>query len=187
MHKKNIQSVKEQIYPIIIGIIFVIIGILLLHYFDLPIKSDNDVLNKIIDSVINFTSIIVGFIGVLVGILFSIRSSKLVTLLFRYNSRKKLKSYFKSAFICGMLLIFISIVMYARVEIALVFKDICSCISEALFIVWMFFIGNTMACCYRIINIMILILFSDDTENKLLEKYSISEQEKKELNDKYKR
>ncbi len=167
----------EKWIPIILGIIAFFI-IYKNDKFNLNISTDT--FDKLLDSIINFTSILIGFIGVLLGILFSIKNEDLVIKLFNHRSREKLKQYFVEAFIAGLFLISVSIVLYIRVDICILN------INTLLYSLWGGLIIYTILCGIRIIRIMILIVFNksiQDTEKK----DTMATDEKKQLQEKYKK
>ena len=177
--KNKILSFFETYYPVGMGAICCIISIFI--FKKVNVNLDVDEFDKVLDSVINFTSIVIGFIGVLIGILFSIRNSVLVDKLFKHKSREKLKKYFVESFISGVLLIVLSIIMYLRKNLIIGECDL----SVKLFNLWVGFIAYTLLCSYRIISIMILIVFHEDEIKSKQEE--LPEERKTDLDRKYSR
>ncbi len=189
--KKLITGRKiEKSYPQLFAVVFATLSIILIIKLNRDIIND-DILDKVIDAIINFTSILIGFVGVLIGILFSIRDEKVVERLFKSSAKEDLKKYFISAFFSGILLIIISIVMYLRAGIY--FKminiglnvTISTIFVGCIFTFWVACIGYTLGCSYRIIDIMLTILFNNEF-NDVKQSDSIESNIKNELHDIYK-
>lgn len=117
--------------------------------------------DKILDSTIVFSSIIVGFTGVLMGILFSISEKKLMRRFFSTRARKLLKAYFARNIISGMLLVVSSMLLYMRDYMTFETKLIIS-------YVWSVLLIYVFCSAYRIIAIIMHILFAsvDEDENQ---------------------
>ncbi|MCI8520598.1 MAG: hypothetical protein HFE51_10495 [Clostridia bacterium] len=178
--KKKILKVMEIYCPISIGIICFIISVFTIGKINVNVCTDT--FDKVLDSVINFTSIIIGFIGVLIGILFSIRNSKLVKRLFKHKSREKLKQYFIESFVSGAFLIVLSIIMYLRQNLIFGEYDLYTII----FNLWIGFTVYTALSSYRIISIMIVIVFNEEEEEDNKPK-ELPQPRKTELETKYER
>lgn len=139
---------------------------------------------RILDSTITLSSIIVGFVGVLLGLLFSIRNTEIVDLLFKKKSKNVLQSYFKSNILSGILLVLMSLILYlsdAITDISILAKHITHGI-------WGFLLIYTIASAYRIINIIMFILFCDEkNENKEPEPMKMDDKRKQDLKNRYSR
>lgn len=136
----------------------------------------NETYDKILDAMITFFSIMLGFVGVLIGILFSIRNTKLVKMLFAHKSREKLKWYFSEAFLSGFLFIILSVLMYAKNEVIFM---------NELVSFWVGLILYSLLCNCRIIKIIMNIVFFDE-EKQQEKKDKMDEFQKNKLMDKYK-
>lgn len=173
--KDKINAFIEVWLPLILLPISLLLYIEIDKKFNICIAYDIYV--KILDSMITFISIVLGFVGVLIGILFSIRNTHLVKQLFRYKSREKLKRFFNEALLSGLIFILISIVMYMKNEFTITKYFMPS--------LWVGFLSYTIACDIRIINIVMNIVFFDDSDSKS-EKDEMPKQEKENLRRKYK-
>lgn len=120
-------------------------------------------LNDLLNVVITFSSILIGFIGVLLGLLFSLRDSKIVEILFRYTTRYILKHYFMRTLISGTVVVGISILLYVR---NLINFDILSNITliDILGSLWLASLIHLVFATYILIDIIMYIVFSEDTE-----------------------
>lgn len=74
-------------------------------------------ISKILDAAITFSSIIVGFIGVLLAILFSLKDSTTIRRLFKTRAEGLLNRYFKESISSGFFLVAISSIMYLAEKI----------------------------------------------------------------------
>lgn len=152
--KDKICSWAERYLPIVLCVFFAVVYIVLSQWIHFDFKDA--AYDKILDATINFTSIIIGFIGVLIGIIFSIRDSGIVNYLLSKNGDKKLKRYFLSAIAAGIALIVISTILYLRNEI---FID---SVLRIFIAIWCGCMVYSIACYWRIISIMIQIIFLKD-------------------------
>lgn len=156
--KGNLGKFSEQAYPIVIAILsflFILCSLYGKENYNLLCKS---VYDKILDSVISFMSVSIGFVGVLLGILFSIQDSKLVQNLFKHKSRGLLRQYFVESFVSGMIVIILSIIMYLRNSMSDKMITIFSCLWVSV-VVW-----SCLSMC-RIILLMINIIFLKDKQD----------------------
>ena len=88
--KAKILKFIESWLPLFVGLICA--GVSLYIYQKINLFDDN--FDKLLDAIINFDSITIGFIGVLLGVLFSIRNTTLIEILFKHRTRDLLKKYF---------------------------------------------------------------------------------------------
>lgn len=113
---------------------------------------------NVLNSTITWTSVLLGFLGVLLGILFSLQNTEMVQILFKHATRNTLKRYFCEGLLSGIFLVLISMVLFI-IE------------HHALFSLWVGTVLYSLASAYRIISLMMQILFSpkislDGSENK---------------------
>ena len=183
---KNGKELKKKVYwffenygPIICGIVAGISVIWIKFSFDIA-KSSAE---KVLDATITFSSILVGFVGVLLGILFSIRHSETVSLLFESKNKEVLKGYFKRTIISGLLLVFASLFSYVN---SCIIDNVLA--KKALYAVWGFLLMYTLTSTYRIIHIIMHILFSDNVnQNAKPESLSMGEQERNDLKETFRK
>lgn len=108
--------------------------------------------DKVLDGSITFSSIVVGFLAALLGILISIRDTEIVKEIFRQNEIGTLKYYFNEALILGFLTVILSGVLHViRENILLSVTIVFNVWSVVLF--W--FIAST----YRIVHLLMNIFF----------------------------
>ena len=143
-----------------------------------------EVFYRVLDAATVFSSITVGFMGALLGILYSMSNTDLIQGLFEYREDKKLlKSYFFRCIIAGILLAAVSTILYLKNYIHLVLLIV-------IILLWGFLLVYTFTCTYRILNIMLHIIFvenknkierpmpmkqSDEKREELKEKFSSTE------------
>jgi hypothetical protein len=160
----------EEIYPIIGGALGFIISVFLIGNC-IPEEFD-----KILDASINFSSILTGFVGALIAILFSIKDTELMKYLFKYKKKNVLLHYFKNTVLSGIIIVIFSAILYLRnnlININIVKFSIS---------VWIFLIIYFILASYRIIDIMMIIIFKDpnSTQNRT-ESDKISSHDDEEL------
>nr|WP_307991420.1 hypothetical protein [uncultured Niameybacter sp.] len=152
----NRSNFFEKSGPILVAIItFICTVIISTRGFMVGIDQ---YLNDLLNAVITLSSILIGFIGVLLGLLFSLRNSKIVELLFQYTTKEILKSYFKRAILSGTIIVGISILLYVR---ELINFNILTCITvvDILGSLWCANLVHLMLATYILIDIIMHIVF----------------------------
>lgn len=151
MKKEKFFYFLERGGPELIGIVGGIIILIIMTEYGLGSNFE-----KILDSAIVFSSIIVGFMGALLGILYSMSDTRLLQRLFEYREcRGLLKSYFARCITSGIVLVAITIALYLKSYFFL------TALVGAI-LIWGFLLTYTFACTYRIMNIMLHIIFLED-------------------------
>ncbi len=140
--------------PTSISLLLAIVAIII--YIRVDVKGE---FNEILQAAIVFASIIIGFTGVLMSILYSLSDRKAMEEFMSTAEYQLLKSYFKKCVFVGLLLVFISMALFIRHTYPNYFVIIL--------FVWVFLLGYTFTGFYRIIQIIFSIAFTnDDLENK---------------------
>jgi len=156
----------ERHYPWVGGLIFTIF--LYLLQFRPNLKG----YEKVLDGVITFTSIVVGFLSALLAVILSISKSRVMKHLYEYlekyddedveKGRKVFIGFFKQTFISGFLAVLISIWMYLIKEISPI-----PVYGIIVFLGWMFTVLFFVLTSFRIINILMITLFKVmESDNK---------------------
>lgn len=152
----------EAYGPRVLAFMAIILSVLVDCYYIVDINS----LNNLITAVITATSIIVGFIGVLAGIIATIRDESNFQIFLNINNgafRKRLERYFIKAILSASMVIIISFLLY--------FKNIVCEFHEYLFhfigFIWIGLVAYMGASSLRIILFIIQILFSDRSNNSV--------------------
>lgn len=137
-------------YPLIVAIIILWLSIKLNFTYDL--KN----FDKVLDGAITFSSIIVGFLGALLGILVSIKDSKIVQAIFETNERYTLKYFFNENFIIGLLVVIVSCIMQVLREYQTIWSSI-------FFYSWIVLFSWFLPSTYRIVNILMSVFFKTNS------------------------
>ena len=181
MEKDDKRSwIIENFYPLVISIIISVACSVVFR----NIKIEDDV-NSILSAVLNFTAIIIGFLGVVISILFGSPVNSIVVLVMGDSRYKKLlKRYFFSAIISGFILILFTIIIFFRVTIDAMFENVINLILFILKFGWLFFLVYFSLSSYRVISVIMKIAFRDnpvikeDDEEIDEEKYEKMKKEK---------
>lgn len=185
-HKGNIAYFYECHGPLFFGLILAFIGFVFFFNFSIDI----DILDKIFNLLITLTAITIGFIGVLLGIIATIKERPSIKKFWKVHKgtgRKTLKKYFMKSLHFGLGFIIYSIILLIILRI--------SCITNAkllmiLQLIWCFLLGFSFACFYRVISFVMFILFAetdDSKEYENTERSLIDDERKEELRDKHKK
>lgn len=170
----------ERIYPLTLS---VVIGSVILLC---GLKPNIQGFEKILDGIITFSSIVVGFLGALLAIILSLSETKVVKYVYTYTSYRTKKIVFlvycKQAIYFGFACVLLSISMYLLKD-----KKVLTTFQELAFYAWVYmslmFIGSSI----RIINLLMLILSKASKEQMKLKKLDnqekdiLTEQEKEDL------
>lgn len=177
MRSKNI----EKNYPLIIS---GFVGLLMLINTD--VTSISIQLEKILDASITFSSIIIGFLSALLGIIFSIKNTEIIDSILNYDyTRETFVEYFKKSIISGFFTIMLSSVLFLdelipNIKIEKINYEIM--LLKYLFILWCAVLTYFILSSYRIIDIlMIVILDKSNTTHKELKGEQLNEDEVKKL------
>lgn len=181
MNKDNFEFLIEKYGPIILGIVFAIIGYIFCIKYNLSI----DDLEKIFNLVITMTTVILGFIGVLLGIIATIKEKPEIKRFWEINNgdaRKTLKSYFMKSLHVGIFLIFYSIGLLVLIKV----KGFEQGFLRVLQVFWCCICGYSLGCSYRVINFVMLVLFSENSEIKKQGPINkVGKEREKQLREKY--
>lgn len=147
------SKIIDRLYPLGISVTLVF----LLNYIGFDKTAHN--FEKVLDSAVTFSSIVVGFLAALLGILVSIRNTEIVGEIFAQKEYKTLKRYFNETFIMGFSVILFSNSLY-------ILMNETSKIAEILFFIWItvsfWFILST----YRIVNILMSVFFKANASDQ---------------------
>jgi hypothetical protein len=150
---------RDRAYPYFFGLIVMILA----YYFKLnpTIKGFDSVL----DGIISFSSIVLGFDAALLAIILSISRSTVMNHLYSYvgsrgniNGKKLLFGFFKSSLYSGFATVIISIYMYIISN-----KDKIVLYDKIITLIWIgvavFFVCSS----YRIVSILMYTLFKHES------------------------
>jgi hypothetical protein len=169
---KKKESMKNKVLITIEVILpFLIAALITTVALSLGFNSKIDKFEKIVDGTITFSSILVGFLAALMGILVSIKDSDIVKHIFEVRGKVLLAVYLSETIFLGFLTVIASGVMYPFIEN-----------SEILwpFIVWQITIFWFFPSSIRIVFVMMLILFKSPTKLKNTEDNNLTESQREE-------
>ncbi len=172
----------EKWGPLICGFVLACLGYFFSENFNLSV----DDLEKIFNLVITITTVIIGFVGVLLGIIATIKDKPAIKRLWSISggkARQTLKKYFMNSLHIGAFLVFYSI------GLLIILKIKCFESSNMLRwfeVMWTFLCGYSIGSSYRVIRFVMIVLFSDDEETKIIQQRKfVDEKIVKELQNKY--
>jgi hypothetical protein len=164
----------ERYYPVVGAIVGSILVIVLHRAYPVWRLEGFD---NVLGAVITFSSIAVGFMGTLLAILVSIRNSEVVNLIYSTVAKKMFMGYLRGSIVAGMATVILSSVLYLVRRGRLGFS---------ITIIWAFFVSYFGLSAYRIIDILLLIIFKDaSAENRRPPGNMMPDHEAEELRRKY--
>ncbi|CAM3489027.1 MULTISPECIES: hypothetical protein [Saccharibacillus] len=111
---------------------------------------------KVLDSFIPFSSIMVGFLATLLGILMTIRNTPIMKVIEKEKQLPVLKYYFIEPILCG----FIVVIMSTILQLLLASKESW---VQYFFATWLFFCCLFVISSFRVIRLLLEILFKSDS------------------------
>ncbi|WP_281885716.1 hypothetical protein [Paenibacillus sp. YYML68] len=139
-------------YPLLLALLLLALA------FKFGFNSKVKYFDKVLDGSITFSSIVVGFLGALLGILMSIRDSLIVKAIFATNEKKTLKLYFQETFIIGFAVVISSCVMH-------VIREDISLLTDWIFTIWLLVVAWFIPSTYRIVSILMSVFFSSNNSS----------------------
>ena len=161
LKEEEIKFYVEIYGPILLGIFASFLGYSFIEKFNIAV----DDLEKVLNLIITMTTVIVGFIGVLLGIIATIKEKPIMKTFWRVNNgvaRRTLKSYFMSSLHSGAFLVFYSIGLPIVIKTGMVEKTWLRFFE----ILWCFCCGYSIGSSYRRISFIMMVLFSEDIEEE---------------------
>lgn len=142
----------ENVYPIVLSAAITLI--LYVFGFSTEIKG----FDNVIDGIITFASIVIGFLAALLAIILSISKSKVVQHLYEYVDLSKGKNilfnYFRQSILSGFIVVLLSICMYVLHE-----QTELKIWGKISLWGWTFLSIFFMLSAYRIISVLMSVLF----------------------------
>ncbi|SMG58274.1 hypothetical protein [Paenibacillus aquistagni] len=163
--KEKLLVFLEVSFPFLIAVLFTSIA----TSYGFNSKIDN--FEKIIDGTITFSSILVGFIAALMGILVSIKDSDIVKHIFQVRGKRLFAYYLSETVILGFITVIASGVMYPFIDKPDIILP---------FILWQFTIFWFLPSSMRIVLVMMLILFKSNIKEDVPENNNLSREEREE-------
>jgi hypothetical protein len=144
--KRDFSSQWERFYPAIFTLISTAILIFVLG------ANPNMNVEKVVDASINLSSILIGLLGALLGILISIRDTSVVNFLFSSeNEKEKIFGFIKQAIFLGFLTIVTASFLYVNL------KPVTQA-SYCFFNIWLLVTVGFLFYSYRILDILMYVL-----------------------------
>lgn len=151
----------EKYWPLFLSLIIALLFFVIIpNKIKIPQNFDN-----FLTAAITFISIILGFLGVALTIILSIRNTELMEYIFGNTTRERLKNYFKSPIISG----FIDVVFTISLYFINIYKDypiatkLEITTGKCILVLWIFLSTYFLFSSYRIIDIVMIIIFKDPT------------------------
>ncbi|OME07842.1 hypothetical protein BSK64_06180 [Paenibacillus odorifer] len=135
-------------YPFIFGAA----SLYLAYRYDVTYKIPN--FDKVLDGAITFSSIVVGFLGALLGILISIKDSEVVDSIFRSKEKSTLKYYFYEPFLLGLAVV----VSSAFMHVMRAYDNRLS--SDVTFYIWLLVTVWFLPSTFRVVNNFMSVFFA---------------------------
>ena len=153
MYKSRLGDVINSCYPVFWAFVLSILFYKL--HFTYEVKGFSEVLT----SIITFVSIIIAFYTSMYGILITIKNSRIMRMI-RQNKVEKL---FKYQLYESLFLSFIVLVLSIIMQISMNYEGDG---EKILFYVWLFLIVYFAFCTYRIIKLLLKIVFINDAQER---------------------
>ncbi|WP_066307798.1 hypothetical protein [Bacillus sp. FJAT-29814] len=168
---------RDKIYPYVVGAIVMIIAYC--FHLDPTIKGFDNVL----DGLISFSSIVLGFVAALLAIILSISKSPVMNHLYNYTAsggtidgKTLLFGYFRSALFSGFFTVIISIYMFIISN-----KERINIFDEILTYFWIGITTIFMLTSYRIVSIIMFTLFKHESNQSTHEQATQPESDYSQL------
>ena len=176
LSKKNnvyrVGNILSLIYPLIVAILF--------FYVDWTFKFSYSIkgYENILESIITFASIIIGFYTAMYGILLTLSNSSII----KEFRKRDLDNIFKIQLYDSLSASFVILIISILMQIA---HNYPGNFTNLLFDIWFTCLGYFLATSYRAISLLLRILFVKERPSpKMKEKNSLDKQRQiKEIND----
>lgn len=166
--KKNSKNIGDYVniaYPILIALLFMVIDI---HWkFTYKIKGYSSVL----ESIITFSSIVIGFYTAMYGILITMKSTTLMTEIRQRNLNGIFKFQLYDSLLISFIVLLLSIIMQ-------IVKNYSGSINNFVFDIWFVIIGYFVGSTYRAISLLLKIIFADEQKKPKIQKKTPAEKKK---------
>lgn len=174
--KQDKYAVTEMYYPSILGVL----SVLVCHFCTYTKIYD---ISNFLDAIINFASILLGFLGAILALLFSFNENSFIKYIMTNDFyRTRLKHYFKVSILSGFLLVVCSIIMLMQLSITFKMFPVVKCISENLYYLEVFLITYFVLSSYRIISFVLKCAFMQyDRQEEIYPENEYTDKEIEEL------
>lgn len=149
----KLGKILSYIYPWLIPVIIILLTIP--YNISYKIKNFSDVL----ESVVTFSSIIVGFLGALLGILITINNSKIIKEISGNNEMGTVRYFFNETLVLGFIVVLLSIAFQ-------VLKDYEFAFVKYYFYIWFVFTVTFIISSFRVIQLLMNVFFKAHKTNE---------------------
>jgi hypothetical protein len=173
--KRDFSSLWERWYPLLLSIVSTAVLIFVVG------ANPTLKVEKVIDASINLSSILIGLLGALLGILISIKDTSIVNQLFSSpNEKDRIYSFIKQAIFLGFMTIISASFLYVNLEPV---KQA----SYYFFNIWLFLSICFLFFSYRILDILMYILANKDVKLEAPEPMRMPTQDAEDLKSQFTR
>lgn len=166
--RKNFLNVM---YPVLLGLIFLFLKFIFRINF--TVKG----FEHILESVIAFSSIIIGFYTAMYGVLLTLSNSTLMKEIKKKNLSALVKFQLYDSLICSFVILVISIALQ-------VLKNYNTKITTYTFYIWVFILGYFSATSFRSISLLLNMIFNNEPKKRATSDSDFSDAQKKEWQNK---
>lgn len=146
-------AIIEMYYPLI----FSILSCVVCHFCTYTEMSD---ISNLIDAIINFASILLGFLGAILALMFSFNENSFVKYIMTDNFYKgRFKHYFKVSILSGFILVVCSVAMLMHLSITFNMIPVVKYIFNNLYYLEIFLVSYFVLSSYRIISFVLKCAF----------------------------
>ena len=169
MHRKiTIGDIINFLYPTI----FTIIIFLLAKKLNCSYKVKG--MNNVLSSIITFTSIVIAFYTSMYGILITIKDSRIM----KEIRQNHVNGIFKYQLYESLIISFIVLILSIFLQISINYSGK---LEEILFECWIFCVSYFAFSTYRIINLLLKIIFTADAQEQISKNEKSEEQKRQQL------
>ena len=168
---KKVVEVIYNIYPLVFGIISFLF--FLFFSIDYTIMGFQDVLN----SIITFSSIIIGFYTAMYGVLISLNNTDI----FKKFLNNKIDGTLKKQLYESLIISFLILIVSIALQVLMNYQGV---ITELTFFSWSFLLGYFLSTSFRAISLLLRIMFNHNEKTRESTKDNISEKTREEIKEK---
>lgn len=150
---KNLGKWINIAYPIIVGLAT------LLFFYYAEINYELKGYNSVLDSIITFSSIIIGFYTAMYGVLLTLNNSDI----FKKFREVEIESLFKKQLYESLITSFVILILSIALQILVNYDSL---ITNIFFCLWSFFLGYFLSTSFRSISLLLNIMFKNTEKTK---------------------
>lgn len=150
--KVTLGTIWNLIYPAILSAIFWFILVIKLKF-----NFDTNGYSDVLDSIINFSSIIIGFYTAMYGVMIGFADSDIFKILRKNRTEGYLKFQLYDSLICSFIILLLSIIMQVLT------KQVYNIYTSILFNLWTISLGYFIGTSFRSISLLLKMMFHHDS------------------------